>query len=277
VWDADERAVYWTDINRFLIHRFTERNGWVKTWFFTEPVTALALSDREDTMVVALGSGVILWNRKTDAREPYHFRLPGWPKVRMNDARSDPLGHFWMGSMRNNVGPDGEAMAADGTDGVLYRLAPDGEVTEWRKDIGISNTLAWNRERDKFYFADTLLNTVWVYDYDAEAGTIQNERTFFAGFDRGKPDGSSMDSEGYLWNCRYGGGCIVRVTPDGKVDAVIDMPVSNITTCVFGGPDLKTLYVTTARGPERLSGSLFTIETDVKGQEENRVRLGRQA
>ena len=87
-----------------------------------------------------------------------------------------------------------------------------------------------------------------------------------------------MDSEGFLWNCRYGGGCVVRVAPDGTIDRVIDMPADNITTCTFGGADLTTLYITTAaadRAPEdRLAGSLFAIETGVRGMPENVFNLG---
>ena len=77
---------------------------------------------------------------------------------------------------------------------------------------------------------------IWSYDYDRARGAIPNEvRVFFADFDRGLPDGSTMDSDGYLWNCRYYGGCIVRVAPDRTVDRVVEMPVKNITTCTFGG------------------------------------------
>src|SRR5437870_3557068 len=94
---------------------------------------------------------------------------------------------------------------------------------------------------------------------------------------RGLPDGSAVDAEGYLWNCRFFGGCIVRVAPDGQIDRVVEMPVNNITTCTFGGPDRKTLYVTTAsiQAPpsDRLAGSLYAIDTEVAGQPENRFCL----
>lgn len=276
VWHEGENALYWCDINRFLIHRFDQRDRHVKAWLFDEPVTALALTDRDDTLAVALGSGLILWQPERDIRQNHRFHLPGWPRVRLNDGRPDPRGSFWVGSMRNNVNPDGSVGEDGGTDGVLFRIDADGAITEWRRDIGISNTLTWSPSADRFYFADTLENEVRVYDYDKETGAIGQERPFLKDFPRGKPDGSAMDAAGYLWNCRYGGGCIVRVAPDGGVDRVIDMPVTNITTCTFGGPDLTTLYITTASNGaganERLAGSLFVIETDVKGQRENRFR-----
>ena len=273
VWHSGQQALYWTDINRFLIHRLDVREGSVKSWFFDEPVTALVLTDRDETLAVALASRLIFWSPAADARHDHGFHLPGWPKVRFNDGRADPRGSLWLGSMRNNVNADGSAGEAGGTDGVLFRIDPDGTVGEWKRDIGISNTLAWSPDRTRFYFADTLANRVWVYCYGETTGAITDERVFFEDFSRGAPDGSSMDTEGYLWNCRYGGKCIVRMAPDGIIDRIIEMPVSNITSCTFGGPDYRTLYITTAsKTNERLSGGLFALRTDVPGLPENRFR-----
>lgn len=277
VWSREENALYWTDINRFLIHRFTLNDDCVKTWFFDEPVTTLVLTDRDGVLAAALGSRVILWEPQSDARREHGFRLPGWPAVRLNDGRADPRGSLWLGSMRNNVHPDGSVGEDGGTDGILYRIDPNGSVSEWKRGIGISNTLAWSPDQTKFYFADTLANEIRAYEYDRSTGEIDQERPFLTGFERGLPDGSTVDSEGYLWNCRYGGRCIVRVAPDGTIDRVVEMPVSNITTCTFGGSDYKTLYITTASlgaGPgERLAGGLFALKTEVPGQPENRFRL----
>ena len=277
VWHAAQSAVYWTDINRFLIHRFSLADQCVRTWFFDEPVTALVLTSRDDVLAVVLGSGVILWEPASDIRHKPIHRLEGWPKVRLNDARADPRGSLWIGSMRNNVNPDGSCGTAGGRDGILFRLDPDAGVKIWRRDIGISNTLAWSPDRRRFYFGDTLANVIWFYDYDPDTGTIENEGPFLKDFDRGLPDGSSVDAEGYLWNCRFFGGCVVRVAPDGQIDRVVEMPVKNITTCTFGGPDRKTLYVTTASleaAPgDRLAGGLYAIQCEVSGQPENRFRI----
>jgi sugar lactone lactonase YvrE len=270
VWCAAEQSLYWTDINRFLIHRL-EPGGAVRTWFFEEPVTALALTGSAGTLAVALASRLIFWRPESDERSDHGFRLPGWPAVRLNDGRPDPRGSFWVGSMRNNVTPDGSAGEAGGTDGVLFRIDPGGAVSEWKRDIGVANTLAWSPDHSLFYFADTLRNAIYVYDYDG--GAIGNERPFFTGFDRGMPDGSAMDSEGYLWNCRWGGGCVVRIAPGGAIDQTIEMPVPHITSCTFGGHDLRTLYVTTASvaAPAlQLAGSLFAVETAVPGLPEHK-------
>lgn len=277
VWHAKHNAVYWCDINRFLIHRFTPADQCVRSWMFDEPVTALALTNRAEVLLAVLGSRVILWEPATDTRHPALFCLEGYPRVRLNDARVDPCGSLWMGSMRNNLNPDGSGGEAGGKDGVLFRLDPDGKSSVWRGNIGISNTLGWSPDQQRFYFGDSLANVVWQYDYDSDTGAIENERPFLEGFSRGLPDGSTVDSAGYLWNCRFFGGCIVRVSPDGVVDRMVQMPVKNITTCTFGGADLKTLYVTTAKieapAGDRLAGGLFAIATDVAGQPENQFLM----
>ncbi len=274
VWSAPERVLYWSDINRFLVHRYDEETSSVRSWIFDEPVVAVSLTDERGRLLLALASKLIWWWPESDRREDHGFRLPGYPRVRLNDGRADPMGNFWVGSMKNNVLADGELGEAGKGDGILYRIAPDGAVAEWRRDLGISNTLCWSPDRSTFYFADTLENTIHAFDYSTTKASISNERPFFADFNRGSPDGSAMDSEGHLWNCRFGGGCIARLSPKGHLAEIIEMPVTNITTCTFGGADLKTLYVTTAsilsKPGERLAGSLFALHVDVPGLPENR-------
>lgn len=276
-WSAEEQSLYWCDINRFLIHRLHISTGVLQHWFFDQPVVALALSTETGRLLVTLAEKLIWWWPDTDKRCDHGFRLKGYPHVRFNDGHPDPLGNFWIGSMRNNVGADGELGEAGGNDGVMLRIRPNGEVTQWIDGLGIANTLCWSPDHRTFYTADSLANEVWAYDYDPDKGSISNRRSFFSGYQRGIPDGSAIDAEGYLWNCRFSGRCIVRVTPDGQIDRVIEMPVNNITTAAFGGPDLKTLFVTSAsvlRGTgERLAGALWSISVDVQGLPENLVRV----
>jgi len=277
VWHDAEKAVYWTDINRFLIHRYEAATGNVRTWFFDEPVTAMILTTVAGTLAVVLGSGLILWEPASDTRRNYGFTLPGWPQVRCNDARADPRGSLWIGSMWNNVNTDGSPGSLQNGHGGLYRLDPNLRVTQWRENLGIANTLAWDPQRTTFYFGDSMANAVYQYDYDSESGAVSNERPFFEGFPRGAPDGSAMDAEGYLWNCRYGGGCVARVAPNGAIERVVEMPTGNVTTCTFGGEDLRTLYITTAsagaKPGHRFAGGLFALETEIRGQGENRFLL----
>ncbi|MCR9239060.1 MAG: SMP-30/gluconolactonase/LRE family protein [Alphaproteobacteria bacterium] len=271
LWSAKDQALYWTDINRFLLQRYHPESASVRYWIFDEPVCATGLTDTPGLLVLALGSKLILWNEATDERTDFATPETNLPASRLNDGRPSPFGDFWIGSMQNNVNENGQGQpVSDPHLGTLYRVRNDASVTVQDRDLGISNTLCWSPDGTIFYFGDTLQNTIFAWDYDVATGEITNKRPFFSDFERGRPDGSAIDSDGYIWNARYGGSCIVRVAPDGSVDRVVDMPVSNLTSCTFGGPDLKTLYVTSAAQPGELhAGSVFSIAVDVAGHPEN--------
>ena len=157
------------------------------------------------------------------------------------------------------------------------RYTPDGKVLSLTDDLfGITNTLVWPGD-GKVLTADTLQNT--IYSYEIAGSTLRNRVPVFAGFDRGLPDGSCVDDEGYIWNCRVArGGCIVRFDPKGCLDRVIDLPVSQPTSCTFSGDDLATLFVTSARFAmtheeirrNPLEGALLAIGTGKYGRKSNR-------
>jgi sugar lactone lactonase YvrE len=276
VWNPEERALYWCDVNRFLIHRL-DGGERVASWFFDEPVAALSLTEDPAELLVALGSRLILWRPRDGHRRDHGFRLPDWPKARLNDGRAAPNGDFWIGGMSNNVGRNGEPLDAVAGLGVLYRIRPGGEVIEEKRGLGISNTVCWSPDHKLFYFGDTMQNTIWAYDYDGTSGEISGERPFFAGFGRGAPDGSAVDAQGRLWNARFGGGCVVCVAPDGGVEQVLEIPARNVTTCAFGGPEFSTLYITTAAmmtiESDRLAGSLFAHQAETPGLPSFKARL----
>ncbi len=275
-WSADENRVYWVDINRFLVHRLDLDRSAVTSHLFDEPVVALSLTDTDGKLLVALASKLVFLEVDTDKRIDLGVTLPGSPDVRFNDGRTDPLGTFWVGSMGNNVGPNGENRDVRGGMGKLFRYCMGAALEEIESGIGISNTLCWAPDGKTFYFGDTLKNEIRAYPYSLATGDIGTGTPHLSGCDRGLPDGSAIDREGRIWNCRFGGGCIVRIAPDGSVDRIIDMPVKNITTCTFGGPGLSTLFVTTASlgkaETDRLAGSLFAIDTDTCGLPESRFK-----
>lgn len=275
-WSADENRLYWVDINRFLLHWIDHDSSAVTSHLFDEPVVALSLTDIDGQLLIALASKLVFLVVDTDERIDLGVTLSGSPDVRFNDGRTDPRGTFWVGSMGNNVGPHGENLDVRDGMGKLFRCRMGAALEEIESGIGISNTLCWAPDGKTFYFGDTLKNEIRAYPYDPATGDIGSPSPHFSGFDRGLPDGSTIDREGFIWNCRFGGGCIVRIAPDGSVDRVIDMPVKNITTCAFGGPDLSTLFVTTASmakaETDRLAGSLFSIHTETTGLPENRFR-----
>jgi sugar lactone lactonase YvrE len=275
-WDAASGRLYWTDVNRFLVHCL-EPGGAVRSWFFDEPCVAMALTDRPGTLLLAIGSRLLLWQPGSDTRTPHGFALDDWPGARLNEGRAGPAGEFWIGSMGNNVASDGLGGAVPPGQGRLFRIVAGAAPQLFKTGIGISNTLCFSPDERSMYFGDTLQNTIWRYDYDRDGG-ITGEAPFLAGYHRGVPDGSAIDADGYLWNCRFDGGCIVRVAPDGRIDRVIELPVSNITTCAFGGADLKTLYITTAtillKRHERLAGSLFALDAPVPGIPAHQYSIG---
>ncbi len=277
-WNADDGRLYWTDVNRFLTHSYDPGSGETRHWLWEEPVVALSLTDRTGVMLVGLGSRLVLWTPETDRREPHAFVYGAHPAARLNDGRAAPDGSFWIGSMAHNVGPGGEPLAVAAGLGELLRFAPGKTTpTVHKRGVGISNTVCWSPDETRFYFGDSLRNAIEVWDYDAATGAISNERPFFAGYERGGPDGSEIDAEGCLWNARWGGSCVVRVTPEGDVDRVVEIPALNVTTCAWGGEDLDTLFITSARvttgDSDRLGGSLFALTDAGRGVPAYRVRL----
>jgi sugar lactone lactonase YvrE len=277
VWHPEEAAIYWTDINRRLLHRYTLTNSSVDTWQFEQPVTAVALTNDPEQLLIVLGGSVILWHTKSCCRTATLFQLPSWPATRCNDARVGPDGALWFGTMQNNVRSDGGSTAITENLGELLCLDISGKTQVWHTGIGITNTVAWSPAGDRLFFGDTLRNRIYISDFNSSLSSITQPVTFTEGFPRGLPDGSAMDSQGYLWNCRYGGSCIVRFAPDGSVAEVIETPVKNPTTCAFGGSNLKILYITSAAAPdvneEELGGALFSMQVEVAGLPSNRFRL----
>jgi sugar lactone lactonase YvrE len=277
LYHPEEGSLYWTDVNGFTIQRYILQSGETQRWNFGEPVATLSLTTDPARLLVALGSRLILWRPSTDERVHFASPEPNCPHNRLNDGATDPNGVFWVGSMRNNVGPNGEDIEAEGKTGSLYRVLPDGSVSVWDTGFGITNTLAWSPDGKIFYCGCSISNIIYAYDYRAADSSVGNRRPFIAGIQPGLPDGSAMDAEGYLWNCRFFGGCIVLFSPSGKLDRVIEVPVSNITNCGFGGPSLDTLFITTAslhgKPGEPHAGGVFTLSVNVRGLPTNRFRL----
>jgi sugar lactone lactonase YvrE len=192
------------------------------------------------------------------------------PGNRFNDCKCDPAGRLWAGTMSGEHAP-GEAS--------LYRLVPGGQIECVITGTTISNGLGWTPAGDRMYFIDSTAQRIDAFDYDAGTGEIAGRRTF-ARIDPsdGKPDGMTVDSEGGIWVALFAGGAVRRYGQDGALEAHIELPVTNPTSPVFGGPDLRTLYVTSARhelseeqlAAEPLAGAVFALEPGVTGLPSNR-------
>jgi xylono-1,5-lactonase len=193
------------------------------------------------------------------------------PDVRFNDGAVDPRGRFFAGTMQWDGRP---AL------GKLFRLDPDRTITQWEKDIFITNGMGWSPDQRTFYLVDTFAPILYAYDYEIETGDIHNRRDFVV-FEEGEyPDGMTIDSEGGFWIAMWSAGKVIRLDPSGKHIGEIRLPVTHPTSCCFGGPDLKTLFITTSQLPlsekekaeQPLAGRIFVLETDTTGQVEPRFK-----
>lgn len=269
-YDRATRALYWVDIIAGEAWSLSLTSKATRTWSFDQPVSAV-VPRQSGGLLVALANGLAFLDPETGRHTPFVAPEGAGSGNRSNEARVDPQGRFWLGTMQNNIGPAGEDLPITRSQGALYRVTADGAVTRMEKNIGISNTLCWDEVRGRLYFADTRAGVIYAYDWDGATGEIANRRVFAGPHERGFPDGSALDVDGYLWNARWGGSCIIRYAPDGRIDRIIDVPVQQPTSCAFAGDDLKTLYVTSARaglGPQanEFDGALLRASVDIAGQ-----------
>jgi sugar lactone lactonase YvrE len=183
------------------------------------------------------------------------------PLIRMNDGGCDPQGRFYCGTMAY-----AETLGA----GTLYRLDPDGSVQVTLREVTISNGLQWNRAGETVFYADTPTGRVDSFDFDPGSGAFTDRRTFTEISGGGHPDGMAIDEEDGIWVALWGGSAVHRYDSAGRLDLVVDLPVSNVTACAFGGPELRTLFITTSRqgldeAEQSEAGAVFRCDVGVRG------------
>jgi L-arabinonolactonase len=270
VWCDRDQVLWWVDIRGPSLKRYDPVDGRVRSVSLSEAIGSFGLTRSGGTMIAGMKSG--LYKLKPGSGELELVAAPerDTPGNRFNDGRCDRAGRFWAGTMS-----DGPRMPS----GSLYRLDAEGSCTRMRGSIVIPNSIAWSPDDRVMYFADTYVNTIWAYDFDLATGAMRDERVFADCSNQpGHPDGSCVDADGCLWNAEYSGWRIVRYTPDGKIDRVIELPVSNPTCCCFGGQGLDTLYISSARqrltpeqlAREPLAGGVFAVRPGVRGLPEAR-------
>ena len=267
LWDERERMLWWVDSRWPAVKRLDPATGAVMMLVLPEVVGSIAFRERGG-LIAATKSGIHFLDTASGALAPAANPEAQLPDNRFNDGRCDRAGRFWAGTM-SDVKRDPV--------GSLYRFDAQMRCTKLRNTLIIPNSLAFSPDDRTLYFADTSRHTIWAWDYDLASGAATNERVF-ADTGSGRPDGSCVDAEGCLWNAQYGAWRLVRYTPQGKVDRVIDMPVANPTCCCFGGEALDTLYVTTATqrlapgdlAKQPLAGSLLALRPGARGLPEAR-------
>lgn len=271
-WDNAHQALYWVDIAGFRALRL--HNGQVSSWQFSEPVSAFIPTTKGDALVT-LASGVHRLDLASPADQPLISLLCTADPVagnRANEARCDRHGRLWLGTMQNNLDEQGGDLPIERRSGGLYRVDGDASVMPLLEGQGIVNTLVWPHNDAAVLTADTLDGVIYRYPINDDHSLGERE-VWAHEHSRGAPDGSAMDEDGFVWNARWGGGCLIRFAPDGSVDRIVELPVSHPTSCVFGGPDMTTLFVTSARpaeGASDLDGSVIQMEVGPKGMASHR-------
>lgn len=264
-WDERENLLYWVDITGGTLHRTDPVIGKNETFPVGQPVGTVVLREGGGVML-AVRDGFAAFDLETGTLNPVADPEAHLPGNRFNDGKCDPAGRFWAGSM---------GFAAEPGAGALYRLDPDHTVHKMIANVTISNGIVWTSDHKIMYYIDSVPGTVSAFEYDPGSGQIRNRRTIIeVGEKLGAPDGMAIDIEDKLWIAHYGGGCVRRWDPQtADILETITVPASNVTACAFGGPELDTMYITTAGGndPERLktepyAGCLFAARPGVQGQ-----------
>jgi sugar lactone lactonase YvrE len=269
IWCPVTNRLYWIDIRAPALRRVALADGKVESWTLPEFIGSFAIR-KSGGFLLALKSGFYRSEEFGGALTLVHAPEPDLPKNRLNDGRCDPAGRFWVGSMQDFGGPPA---------GTLYRLDPDGSCHRMLPGLTMPNGLAWAPDGAIMYLADSWHGTIRAFPFAAASGAIGTPRLFVDTTQHpGKPDGAAMDEEGGLWSAEYGGWRVVRYAADGTIHREIALPVAQVAACAFGGPQLRTLYITTARqklGAEALArqplaGAVFAVQPGVAGIPEPR-------
>jgi len=264
-WDERTHRLVWVDILRGRVHEADVAGGNHVVHELGVPVGSVA-PRRRGGWVAAVERGFQLFDEQWRPQGPL-VPAPGQRRgTRFNDGGCDPEGRFWAGTLAYDESP---------RQGALYRLEADGTCSEVLTEVTNSNGLGWSADGTTFYYVDTGRGTLDVMTYDRRTGAVADRRTLVTVPEKdGLPDGLTVDLDGHLWLALWGGGCVRRYSPDGELELVVTLPVTNVTSVAFGGPDLTDLFVTTARQgvdaaqrrSEPLGGSLFRCRPGVTGR-----------
>ena len=253
IWSTNT-GLWWVDIKGKDIHNLGSSS---RSWQTSERVSAIG-EQENGTLICSTKTGLATFNPETGLLQPFLRVEQSLENNRCNDGKVAPDGSFWFGTM------DDEERSVTGS---LYRY--NGALRQMLTGIMIPNTLAWDTDRGLFYFADSAEQIIWRFQYGD--GALSNREVFVSLKGTSMyPDGSCIDSEGGLWNAQWDGSRVVRYLPNGEVDKIIELPARRPTSCCFGGPKLRTLFITTASigchpDHEPDAGKTFAIELSHTG------------
>ncbi|MFN8444830.1 MAG: SMP-30/gluconolactonase/LRE family protein [Caldilineaceae bacterium] len=265
IWEPQKKVLYWIDILSNMVYEYNPATGENKGYNVGQHVGTV-VPRTSGGLMLSLYNGFASFDPESGKVTVIADPEADIPGNRFNDGKCDPAGRFWAGTM---------AYTNQTTQGSLYRLDTDLSVHKMLGDIAISNGIVWSLDNKTMYYIDTYAYNVRAYDYDLATGNISNERVVVEiAKEMGGPDGMAIDAEGMLWVAHFGGSTVRRWDPNsGKELDRIDLPVTQITSCAFGGDDLSILYITSAAtgldeqalAKQPLAGSLFRANPGVKG------------
>jgi sugar lactone lactonase YvrE len=281
LWDIQEERLYWIDSTAAEIYSCRADGSDVKRYFVPTHIGSMALREKGGA-VVALANGLHFYDFEAQTLQFVADPESDDLETRFNDGKVDRRGRFIVGTMAyDHDRYDADRGQRPTRSGGLYSLDASGAVKRLDGGISCSNGPCWSPDDKTFYFTDTYQKQMYAYDYEIETGAVTNRRVFASAKEMaGTFDGATVDAQGYVWAALVFGGRIVRFAPDGRLDRVVPFPVRNLTSVMFGGPDLDVLYVTTmgraiAGIPqkEREKGGLFAVKgLGVRGLPEPRFK-----
>jgi sugar lactone lactonase YvrE len=273
MWHPTEKGLYWVDILQKRLHFFDPKLIAYQEYQFDKMPGAVVPTDSHFHLLISFEDGISKFNNHTKEHEYIVKFHKNQSNMRANDGKCDPFGNFWVGTMSKTC--EHEA-------GALYILKKDGCFEKKIDKSTISNGLAWDVQKGKMYYIDSMKDSIRSYDFEPETCSLSNEKTIIQRPDCRYFDGMTIDTEGMLWVAHCTDFCIRRWNPEtGEELLKIDLPVPKVTSLTFGGDDYKTLFITTAQehmSQEEiekypLSGSVFYIETEYQGFETNIFKL----
>ena len=267
LWSVREQALYWVDILGKRLHRCRADGGERASWSFDEEISAAAERANGPGLIVTLRRGFALFDPANPASPQYlHQPAEEPPTNRFNDGKCDARGRFWGGTM------DFDCVAPSGA---FYAYDAGGRCVRHPLGFAVTNGPAWSLDNRTMFINDTAAGNVFAWDFDAASGALSNRRPWlrFAP-DDGLPDGMTLDAQGRLWIAHWGGRCVTaHDAATARELQRIALPVSQVTNVAFGGPELRTLFISSARTgltaqqlqSEPLAGALFAIELATPG------------
>jgi sugar lactone lactonase YvrE len=271
VWCSETQRLWWIDIRAPALRRLDPSTGTLETFAMPDLCGAVMLT-QDHRVLVSLRTGVFVFDPRTSALAPLIAPEPPSLDNRLNESKCDRQGRLWVSTMRD---------FGLATTGALYRIDARLACTRMLDGITVPNAIAWSPDDRTMYFADTRDGRLRAYDFDAASGTLGAMRVLNGQGIPGRPDGAAVDADGGIWSARYGGGLVARILADGRIDRVIALPASQVTSCAFGDAGLRTLFITTARQkltPDELAaqpqaGGLFAVDAGVTGLPEPRFTM----